>query len=74
MKEIDDIGGCRALRKLDLSFNLLTSYSGLKQVYNLTWLNISNNQIVEMENLELLSNLSYLSLACNKVCYAVILD
>ena len=67
MKQLEDIGGCRALRKIDLSLNSLTAYSGLKQVYNLTWINLSNNQISEMSGLELLTNLNYLNLSFNKV-------
>ena len=67
IKELTDIGGCRELRRLDLSMNCLTNYSGLKQVYNLTWINLSNNEIIEMDNLGLLTNLTYLSLSSNKV-------
>jgi len=69
LKELQDIGGCRGLRKIDLSQNVLTNYSGLKQVYSLTWVNLANNQIVEMDSLELLTNLNYLNLSFNKVFF-----
>ncbi len=68
IKTLDDIGGCKALRRLDLSSNQLVSYEGLKQVSSLSWVSLAGNQIVQMTGIELLTNLQYLNLSYNKVC------
>lgn len=55
------------LAALDLSYNQISSVSGLEKLNTLNYLYLSNNQIIDINALETLVNLSELNLSYNEI-------
>ena len=67
LAEIESLEACKALRKLDLKDNSLTSLACVAFNLELTWLSAQKNRIAEFAHLENLSNLVVLNLGENKL-------
>ncbi|ORX89270.1 L domain-like protein [Basidiobolus meristosporus CBS 931.73] len=70
VNHIEDISCCVGLRKLNLSQNTIkaaNALSGIQYNSELTWLNLSGNQLESFEGLERLKKLSVLNLSHNKI-------
>ncbi|KAK9700730.1 hypothetical protein K7432_012051 [Basidiobolus ranarum] len=70
INHIEDISCCVSLRKLNLSQNAIKAadaLSGIQYNSELTWLNLSGNQLESLEGIQRLKKLSVLNLSHNKV-------
>jgi Leucine-rich repeat (LRR) protein len=56
--EIDDIGACIELTRIDLSNNMLTSLQGIAHNKSISWLKAANNKLTSMTDLSRLTKLA----------------